>query len=128
MSSYLLESKYVEERQIRRFELTNLINSDNSEFLKKFSWIYPMICFDSDSFNAESNIENILKDNFNPDLFKLIKNGNYFKCESHGKTIYDIQKIRILVFLLTTNSNEVNYSDKVNMYEYLNSIYIRDVL
>lgn len=113
MSSYITASKYIEEGQIRRFEMTNIINIDNSECLKKFSWIYPMICVDSDNFNADTNIENIFNENFNTKILKLIQNGNYFKFEYNGKQVYDIKKLRILVFLLTTNTNEMNYSDKV---------------
>lgn len=114
LSAYLSGTVYLEERQIRRFEIADLINQDNSEYLKKFSWIYPMICIDSDDLTADTAIENIFRENFNLRILKFIQKGDYFKKLINGKAIYDLRKIRILVFLITTNTNEVNYSDKVN--------------
>ena len=117
-TSYLGGTIYIEERQIRRFEMTDLINQDSSEYLKKFSWVYPLICVDSDNLTADSAIENIFKDNFNLKILKFVQNGNYFKKNINGNTIYDLNKIRILIFLLTTNTNDVNYSDKVIFKNY----------
>lgn len=114
LSSYLAGTVYLEERLIRRFEMADLINQDNSEYLKKFSWIYPLICVDSEESSADTAIENVFKENFNLRIVKFIQNGSYFKKDVEGKLVYDLKKIRILVFLLTTNNNEVNYSDKVN--------------
>ncbi len=118
LSSYLSGTNYLEERQIRRFEITDLINQDNSEYLKKFSWIYPLICVDSDESTADTAIENLFKENFNTRILKFIKNGNYFKKVVAAKTVYDLKKIRILIFLLTTTDSkqdhDVDYSDKVN--------------
>lgn len=113
LSSYLAGTKFMEERMIRRFETTDLINQDNSEYLKKFSWISPMICFDSEEASAQSFIEAVFKENFNVRVLRFIQKGDYFKRQVDGKSVYDLKKIRILIFLLTTNNNEVNYSDKV---------------
>lgn len=115
LSSYLLGTVFLEERQIRRFEMSDLINQDNSEYLKKFSWIYPLICVDTDESSADAAIENIFKENFNMKILKFIQNGEYFKKQVDGKTVYDLKKIRILIFLLTSNNNEFEYSDKVKI-------------
>jgi len=114
LSSYAAGTVYQEERQIRIFEMVDMINQDNSEYLKKFSWIYPLICVDSEESSADSAIENIFKENFNLRILKFIQIGDFFKKEVDGKSFYDLKKIRILIFLLTTNNNEINYSDKVH--------------
>jgi hypothetical protein len=108
MSFYYNVSKHAEEKNIRRFEV-NETNFEDSDFLKKFSWIYPII-----SFNAkitDEKIENIFKENFNPKILDLLKK-EYFKIDN-GETTYDIRKIKLLIFLLTTNSSESGNSDKV---------------
>ncbi len=113
LSEYLSGTNYLEERQIRRFEMNDMINQDNSEFLKKFAWVYPMMCFDSDDTTSNENIENIFRENFNLKILKFIQNSDYLKKIVNEKKVYDFRKIRILIFMLTTNSNENDYSDKV---------------
>ena len=90
MSFYFSISKHIEEKAIRRFEV-NETNFEDSDFLKKFSWIYPII-----SFNAkitDLKIESIFKENFNPKILDLIKK-DYFKAEN-AETSYDIRKIKL---------------------------------
>ena len=108
-SLYYQLSIHPEERAIRRFEI-NETNFDESEHLKKFSWIYPIICLNAQITNEK--IENIFKENFNPKILQFIQK-DYFQVENEGDKAYDIRKIKILIFLLTTNANELDYSDKV---------------
>lgn len=109
MSFYYNLSKHNEEKLIRRFEI-NESNLEDSDHLKKFSWIYPVICLNAKVTNEK--IENIFRENFNPKLLELIKK-DYFQVENEGEKSYDMRKIKILIFLLTTNTNTNENSDKV---------------
>lgn len=76
---YLAGTSFLEERQIRRLEMTDLINQDSAEYLKKFNWIYPLICIDTDESSSESFIDNVFKENFNFRILKFLQNEDYFK-------------------------------------------------
>lgn len=106
---YFQISKYNEENSIRRFEIEET-NLDESNHLKKFSWIYPIICLDAQVTNEK--IEGIFKDNFNPTILKFIRR-DYFQITNEEVKSFDLKKIKILIFLLTTNASDLNYSDKV---------------
>lgn len=130
MSFYYNVSKHNEEKAIRRFEV-NESNLEDSDHLKKFSWIYPIICLNAKPTNEK--IEDIFKENFNPKILELIKR-DYFnikvekekeneseneeekeKEKEKEKKNYDIRKIKLLIFLLTTNSSDNENSDKVKI-------------
>lgn len=116
MSFYYNISKHNEERAIRRFEV-NETNIEDSDHLKKFSWIYPSICLNAKV--TKEKIENIFKENFSPKMLELIKK-DYFQIENDGEKIYNIRKINLLIFLLTTSSADSENSDKVkNSINYL---------
>ena len=113
MSFYYNLSKHAEERAIRKFEI-DATNLEESDYLKKFAWVYPIICLNAKVNNKK--IENIFKENFDPQILKLIAKEYFKRTNEDGEPKsgdYDIRKIRILILLLTSNSFESDVSDKV---------------
>lgn len=118
--SYIAQATNIVERDIRLFECADLLNINKSEKEKSFGSIYSQICFDSEFFQGENekNLKVFLDEYFNPLLSKFILTTPYFKLDDRGRG-YNMKKIRLLIFLLTFNTNEVINSkanpDKVNL-------------
>jgi hypothetical protein len=104
---YINNSKSELERNFRKFE-SNLITHNDSNILleRSFSSIYSQICFISDLFqgNNKENLEKFLKKNFTEKLSNFIINNLYFHIQN--KEEFDLNKIKILLFLLSFNTNE----------------------
>jgi hypothetical protein len=103
------ETIYPEDGELRIFEQVDLMT-----FSKSFNAILPRICLEKDVITQEELDNFILKD-FNVALKKAI-NVSFFHKEDGGKVYYDAKKVKLLLFLLTTESEvhlRKKYYDKV---------------
>jgi len=96
------------EEKIRRFEINVLLSKENNQdYERSFGSIYSQICFDSELFQGkdEDNLKKFLVTNFNQKMADFVTNQFYFKIEEEIE--FDMRKIRILLFLLTFNTNTI---------------------
>lgn len=118
--NYIASATNELEDKIRNFEIDVLLKSNKDQSEKSFSSIYSQICLDSELFQGKNqeNLEKFLKNNFSEKMADFITSKPYFKIENSEE--FDMRKIRLLLFLLTFNSNvSVNNtvnSDKVIIY------------
>lgn len=105
---YIDKSNSALEKKLRLFESNVLTNDDpNVQLERSFSSIYSQICFDSTLFQGK-NKENLLKffmENFTEKMSNFVLKSSYFKFSESEE--YDMKKIKILLFLLSFNSNEI---------------------
>ena len=123
--TYITLAKNDIDREIRIFECSELLNIDKTENERSFNSIYSEICFDSEFFQSENtaNLDAFLKENFNEKITNLVIKNEYFKMKYENTTVFDIKKIRLLIFLLTFNTNDKTTSkknpDKVILFNYI---------
>jgi len=96
------------EEKIRRFEINVLLSKENNQdYERSFGSIYSQICFDSELFQGkdEDNLKKFLVTIFIQKMADFVTNQFYFKIEEEIE--FDMRKIRILLFLLTFNTNTI---------------------
>jgi hypothetical protein len=104
---YIDHSKSIYESNLRKFE-SNLISKCESILAhRSFSSIYSKICCDSNLFQGDNkeNLGKFLTTNFTENLSNFILNNKYFKIPN--EEIFDLNKIKMLLFLLSFNTNEL---------------------
>lgn len=122
--SYINQAANDLEKDIRTFECSELLNANNAQKEKSFKSVYSQICFDSEIFQGENerNLKAFLDENFNPLISKLVTNSRYFRLKE-GRSEFDMKKIRLLIFLLTFNTNDFSNS-KVNPDKVFSSFHV----
>jgi hypothetical protein len=104
------DSEYDEEMELRAFEI------EMGAFRKSLNQVLPRICIEKDIINI-ANMEDFLLKDFSENFLKLIKH-DFFYREHEGRKYYDAKKIKILLFLLSTDSTiyngKIEYHDKAS--------------
>ena len=105
-----IDSDFVEEIEYRRFE------EEIGGHIVTFNSILPKICIEKDLISTETVESFILRDF--PEKFKNAIAIEFFQKEFNGKKYYDAKKLKLLLLLLTVESQVViskRYNDKVNI-------------
>ena len=107
---FYVDSDFSEESEYRRFE-----EEIGGNYIT-FNSVLPKICIEKDLISVETVESFILRDF--PQKFKNAITVDFFHKEYNGKMYYDAKKLKLLLFLLTVESQvQINkkYYDKVKL-------------
>lgn len=106
---FYTDIEYDEEREIRTFE------EEMGAFKKTLNQVLPRISIEDEVID-QIQLEDFLKTEFSEHFSKLIQNVYFIKIID-GKKYYDVEKIKLLLFLLTkdtvVDNKNIKYHDKV---------------